>query len=150
MSKKYLDDSGLSTLVSEILEHFQKKLTAGTNITIDEDNVISTSGGGTDTGATSITTSGSGNAVTTASYDASTRKITLTKGSTFLTSAVLSPYHRLLCPSHSYTLPPPKQDQDVFPIIQLSDCPPHQSAVLLYSNPVPCHISSVIIHSCFI
>lgn len=39
-----------------------------------------------DTGATSITVSGSGNAVTTASYDASTRKITLTKGTTFLTS----------------------------------------------------------------
>lgn len=40
----------------------------------------------TDTGATSVTTSGSGNAVTTASYDASTRKLTLTKGTTFLTS----------------------------------------------------------------
>lgn len=40
----------------------------------------------TDTGATSIETSGSGNAVTTASYSANTRKITLTKGSTFLTS----------------------------------------------------------------
>ena len=33
----------------------------------------------TDTGATSIDTTGSGNAVTSASYDASTRKITLTK-----------------------------------------------------------------------
>lgn len=40
----------------------------------------------TDTGATSIEVTGTGNAVTTASYDASTRKITLTKGSTFLTS----------------------------------------------------------------
>lgn len=44
----------------------------------------------TDTGATSITTSGTGNAVTSASYNASTRKITLTKGSTFLTSAPVS------------------------------------------------------------
>lgn len=44
----------------------------------------------TDTGATSITTSGSGNAVTSASYDATTRQITLTKGSTFLTSAPVS------------------------------------------------------------
>ncbi len=40
----------------------------------------------TDTGATSVTTTGNGNAVTTASYDASTRKLTLTKGATFLTS----------------------------------------------------------------
>ena len=41
----------------------------------------------TDTGATSITTSGTGNAVTSASYDASTRQITLNKGSTFLKTA---------------------------------------------------------------
>ena len=41
----------------------------------------------TDTGATSITTSGNGNAVTTAEYDSSTRKITLRKDTTFLTSA---------------------------------------------------------------
>ena len=40
-----------------------------------------------DTGATSVATSGSGNAFTSASYDAATRKITFTKGSTFLTSA---------------------------------------------------------------
>ena len=40
----------------------------------------------TDTGATSIETTGSGNAVTSASYNSSTRKITLSKGSTFLTS----------------------------------------------------------------
>ena len=39
-----------------------------------------------DTGATSIEVTGSGNAVTAASYDATARKITLTKGSTFLTS----------------------------------------------------------------
>lgn len=39
---------------------------------------------GSDTGATSITTTGSGNAVTSASYDSSTRKITLTKGTSFL------------------------------------------------------------------
>ena len=36
-----------------------------------------------DTGATSITTTGDGNAITSASYNASTREITLTKGSTF-------------------------------------------------------------------
>ena len=36
-----------------------------------------------DTGATSVGVTGTGNAVTTASYDASTRKITLTKGTTF-------------------------------------------------------------------
>lgn len=40
----------------------------------------------TDTGATSVETAGSGNAVSSASYDASTRKITLTKGVTALTS----------------------------------------------------------------
>lgn len=39
---------------------------------------------GSDTGATSVEVTGSGNAVTTASYDASNRKLTLTKGTTFL------------------------------------------------------------------
>ncbi len=40
----------------------------------------------TDTGATSIETTGSGNVVNSASYDASARKITLSKGVTALTS----------------------------------------------------------------
>ena len=40
-----------------------------------------------DTGATSIEVTGTGNAVTGASYNASTRKITLTKDATFLTTA---------------------------------------------------------------
>lgn len=40
----------------------------------------------TDTGATSVETTGTGNAFTAASYDASTRKITFTKGTTFLTA----------------------------------------------------------------
>lgn len=39
-----------------------------------------------DTGATSVEVVGSGNAVTAANYTASTRKLTLTKGATFLTS----------------------------------------------------------------
>ena len=37
----------------------------------------------TDTGATSVEVTGSGNAVTSASYDATTRKLTLTKGATY-------------------------------------------------------------------
>lgn len=37
----------------------------------------------TDTGATSVEVTGSGNAVTSASYDADTRKLTLTKGATY-------------------------------------------------------------------
>lgn len=37
----------------------------------------------TDTGATKVSVTGSGNAITTASYDASTRTITLTKGATY-------------------------------------------------------------------
>ena len=41
---------------------------------------------GSDTGATSVETTGSGNAFTTVSYNASTRKITFTKGTTFLTA----------------------------------------------------------------
>lgn len=40
----------------------------------------------TDTGATSIEVTGNGNAVTSASYNSTTRKITLTKDTTFLTS----------------------------------------------------------------
>ena len=41
---------------------------------------------GSDTGATSVETTGSGNAFTAANYNASTRKITFTKGTTFLTA----------------------------------------------------------------
>lgn len=44
----------------------------------------------TDTGATSIEVTGSGNAVTKASYDAGSRKITLTKEATFATTAELT------------------------------------------------------------
>lgn len=40
----------------------------------------------TDTGATSVTVSGSGNAVTSASYNSSTRQVTLTKGTTFVSN----------------------------------------------------------------
>lgn len=40
----------------------------------------------TDTGATSVEVTGTGNAVTAASYNTTNRKLTLTKGSTFLTS----------------------------------------------------------------
>lgn len=40
-----------------------------------------------DTGATSIEVVGDGNAVTAASYDAATRKITLTKGATYMTES---------------------------------------------------------------
>ena len=43
-----------------------------------------------DTGATSVEVTGTGNAVTAASYNASTRKLTLTKGATFLTSQDIS------------------------------------------------------------
>ncbi len=43
-----------------------------------------------DNGATSIDVTGDGNAVTVAAYDASSRKITLTKGATYVTSAEVS------------------------------------------------------------
>ena len=43
-----------------------------------------------DTGATSIEVTGDGNAVTVAAYDASCRKITLTKGATYVTSTEVS------------------------------------------------------------
>lgn len=44
--KQFLDTQGLNTLWSKIKTVFQEKLTAGTGITIDADNVISASGGG--------------------------------------------------------------------------------------------------------
>lgn len=58
-------------------------------------NILARSNGTTwdqinkDTGATSIEVVGEGNAVTAASYDAVTRKLTLTKGETFATKAEL-------------------------------------------------------------
>ena len=42
----------------------------------------------TDTGATSVEVVGSGNAVTTASYDSASRKLTLTKGTTYLATSL--------------------------------------------------------------
>jgi len=62
---------------------------AGTNVTVTPDNTSGSESieiSATDTGATSVETTGDGNAVTSASYNSSTRKITLTKGSTFLTA----------------------------------------------------------------
>lgn len=58
-------------------------LKAGTNVSITNSSGTVTFTA-TDTGATSITTTGSGNAVTSGSYDSATRKITLTKGNSFL------------------------------------------------------------------
>lgn len=56
----------------------------GTNIDITHNNSNgSLTFTATDTGATSVETVGDGNAVTTASYSDDTRKLTLTKGSTF-------------------------------------------------------------------
>ena len=46
-----------------------------------------------DTGATSVEVVGEGNAVTSASYDAATRKLTLTKGETFATKTELEAIH---------------------------------------------------------
>lgn len=60
-------------------------LKAGSNVSITNSSGTVTFAA-TDTGATSIETTGSGNAVTGGSYDAATRKITLTKGATFLTA----------------------------------------------------------------
>lgn len=58
-------------------------LKAGTNVSISNSSGTVTFTA-TDTGATSIETTGSGNAVTSGSYDSTTRKITLTKGDTFV------------------------------------------------------------------
>lgn len=59
----------------------------GSNITLTYSNgTLTIASTDTDTGATSLEVTGTGNAITTASYDATTRKITFTKGSTFLTS----------------------------------------------------------------
>jgi hypothetical protein len=60
-------------------------LKAGANMTLtNSDGTVTFDA--TDTGATTVTTTGSGNAFTSAEYNASTRTITFTKGSTFLTS----------------------------------------------------------------
>ena len=61
----------------------------GTPQTITDKNIDLTI---TDTGATSVEPTGSGNAFTGASYDASTRKITLVKGETFALDSDLYNY----------------------------------------------------------
>ena len=60
-------------------------LKAGTNMTLTNSSGTVTFDA-TDTGATAVTITGSGNAFTSAEYNASTRTITFDKGSTFLTS----------------------------------------------------------------
>lgn len=63
------------------------KGSGATSVTTDANGVITINSTDTntdtDTGATSIVVTGSGNAVTEATYDASSRKITLTKGATY-------------------------------------------------------------------
>ena len=81
----YSAGSGLS-LSGTIFSVNTGYTTNGTNYKVQVD---STSGGlyvsvpWSDTGVTSVEVTGSGNAVTSASYSANTRKMTLTKGSTF-------------------------------------------------------------------
>lgn len=60
-------------------------LKAGTNMTLTNSNGTVTFDA-TDTGATTVSITGDGNAFTNAEYNASTRTITFTKGSKFLTS----------------------------------------------------------------
>ena len=61
------------------------EIAAGSNVGLSFVNgKLTISSSYNDTGATSVETTGTGNAVTSASYDASTRKITLTKGNTFV------------------------------------------------------------------
>lgn len=74
-------NTATSKPVNALTETFQHKLTAGTNINITNSTISAV-----DTGATSVEVTGAGNAVTAASYNATNRKLTLTKGSTFLTS----------------------------------------------------------------
>jgi len=59
----------------------------------------------TDTGATSVEVTGSGNAITAASYNATNRKITLTKGAAYATKAEVSTLisHGINDPSASIT-----------------------------------------------
>ena len=58
----------------------------GSNLSLSSGGELSA----TDTGATSVEVTGSGNAVTSASYSTSTRKISLSKGTTFATSSQLA------------------------------------------------------------
>lgn len=74
-------NTATSKPVNALTETFQHKLTAGTNINITNSTISAV-----DTGATSVEVTGAGNAVTAASYNVTNRKLTLTKGSTFLTS----------------------------------------------------------------
>ena len=79
-------DNGTSLLVGHS-SHALKLRGSATRPTYNGNNMALVSDIPADTGATSVTTTGTGNAVTTASYNATTRQITLIKGSTFLTSA---------------------------------------------------------------
>lgn len=95
LSSNTIDSDSDSITISHADTSSQASMTTGgrtyiNSITLDGYGHVTALGTNTetvtDTGATSIEVTGSGNAVTTASYDSSTRKITLTKGTTFLTS----------------------------------------------------------------
>lgn len=58
----------------------------GSNLSLSSAGALSA----TDTGATGVEVTGSGNAITSASYSASTRKISLSKDTTFATSSQLA------------------------------------------------------------
>lgn len=66
----------------------------------------------TDTGATSVETVGAGNAVTTASYDAATRKMTLTKGETFALATDSGYYIQLNLNTTDYKVTATLKDKD--------------------------------------
>lgn len=99
MSRKYLDDNGLSYLWGKINTKKQNTLVSGTNIkTINNESLlgggnISISGGGSSTdvqiNGTSIVSSGTANILTNTAYNASTNKIaTMTDISNAITTAL--------------------------------------------------------------
>ena len=67
----------------KITTNYEGHVTAATPVTKADITALDIPAQDTDTGATSVEVTGTGNAITTASYDAASRKLTLTKGSTF-------------------------------------------------------------------
>lgn len=78
--------------ITQVVNSGEGNVVVGGQLTDDNQTLSLTMGTTTDTGATSVEVTGSGNAVTNLTYDSTTRKLTANKDTTFPTSKTTFSY----------------------------------------------------------